>query len=110
MRVALSQQARGNTLVLTLVMIMTIGIVLASYLELIGSRYKITMRSQSWNGAVPVMEAGIEEALTHLQDDVNNPAGNGWTLGTISGQPVYSKQRAFSDGSYFLVNIYNGTF
>lgn len=110
MKAARAQRQRGNTLILTLVMVMTIGLVLASYLGLIGSRYKVTMRSQTWNGAVPVMEAGLEEALTHLQDDLNNPAANGWTLGAISGQPVYSKQRTFPDGSYFTVNIYNATF
>ena len=104
-----AKRQRGNTLVLTLVMTVTIGAVLASYLGLIGSRYKVTMRSQNWNAAVPVLEAGIEEALTHLQHDVNNPTANGWTLGTISGQQVYSKQRNFADGSYFLVNIYNAT-
>ena len=99
---------QGNTLVLTLVITFAIGTVLASYLGLLGSRYKVTMRSQCWNGAVPVMEAGIEEALTHLQDDINNPGANGWTLGTISGQQTYSKRRSFPDGSYFMVNIYNG--
>ena len=102
-----SQRQQGNTLLLTLIMTATIGTVLASYLGLIGSRYKITTRSQCWNLAVPVLEAGIEEALTHLQDDLNNPSANGWTLGTISGQRVYSKQRTFADGSYFLVNLYN---
>ncbi len=90
-------------------MILAIGIVLASYLGLIGSRYKLTMRSQCWNQAVPVLEAGMEEALTHLQDDLNNPAANGWQLNTVSGQAVYSKQRTFADGSYFLVNIYNAS-
>jgi hypothetical protein len=98
----------GNALVVTLVLAMTIGTVLASYLGLIGSRYKVTVRSQSWNAAVPVMEAGVEEALTHIQDDLNNPGANGWTAGTLSGQTVYSKQRTFSDRSYFLVNIYYG--
>lgn len=92
---------------LTLIVGLAIGIVLASYLGLLGSRYKIITRSQCWNSAVPILEAGLEEALTHLQDDMNNPAANGWTLGTISGQQVYSKQRTFADGSYFLVNIYN---
>lgn len=92
---------------LTLVMILAIGVVLASYLGLLGSRYKVTMRSQCWNAAVPILEAGMEEALTHLQDDLYNPAANGWTPGILSGKQVYSKQRTFSDGSYFLVNIYN---
>lgn len=102
-----TQRNQGNTLVLTLLMSLTIGTVLASYLGLIGSRYKVAVRSQSWNAAIPVLEAGIEEALTHLQDDPNQPGVNGWTQGTISGQPVYWKQRNFTDGSYFLVNIYN---
>src|SRR5579859_3908838 len=108
MKPLLGSREQGNTLMLTLIMTLTIGTVLASYLGLLGSRYKITMRSQCWNAGVPVLEAGLEEALTHLQDDANNPAGNGWTLGTLSGQQVYTKQRTFSDGSYYLVNIYNG--
>jgi hypothetical protein len=107
MKLLSTKHQAASTLVLTLVMILTIGTVLASYLDLIGSRYKVTTRSQCWNTAVPVLEAGVEEALTHLQDDLNNPAANGWTLGTIGGQQVYSKQRTFADGSYFLVNIYN---
>ena len=109
MRVLAVKREQGNTLVLTLVMILAIGTVLASYLGLLGSRYKVTMRSQCWNAAIPVLEAGMEEALTHLQDDMNNPAGNGWTPVTISGQQVYAKQRTFADGSCFSVNIYNAT-
>ncbi len=108
MKFVSTNREEGSTLVLTLVISLAIGIVLASYLGLIGSRFKVTMRSQGWNGGIPVLEAGIEEALTHLQDDLNNPSANGWTMGTISGQQVYSKQRSFGDGSYFLVNIYNG--
>src|SRR5258707_7072749 len=109
MKLISRNRQQGSTLVLTLVMSLTIGTVLASYLGLIGGRYKVTVRSQCWNAAIPILEAGIEEALTHLQDDLNNPAANGWTLGTLSGQQVYSKQRSFADGSYFLVNIYNAT-
>jgi len=105
-----TSRQQGSTLLLTLIMSLTIGAVLASYLGLIGSRYKVTKRSQAWNAGIPVLEAGIEEALAHLQDDLNNPAANGWALGTISGQQVYSKQRTFADGSYFLVNIYKGGF
>jgi len=107
MRLTAVNEERGNTLVLTLVMVLAIGTVLASYLGLLGSRNKVTMRSQCWNAAVPILEAGMEEALTHLQDDLNNPAANGWNPVTLSGKQVYSKQRAFADGSYFLVNVYN---
>src|SRR5579862_2511383 len=104
-----NKRQQGNTLALTLVMTLTIGTVLASYLSLLGSRYKVTLRSQCWNAAIPALEAGIEEALTHLQDDPNDLAANGWPVGTIAGQQVYSKQRSFADGSSFLSNIYNAT-
>ena len=58
----------------TLVTCIIIGIVLASYLGLVSSRYKITIRSQCWNAAIPVAEQAVEEALAHLHDDSNNPA------------------------------------
>lgn len=108
MKLLSAQREQGNTLALTLIIALAIGTVLASYLGLLGSRYKTTMRSECWNGAIPVLESGIEEALTHLEDDLNNPTANGWAPVTISGQVVYSKERTFTDGSYYAVNIYNG--
>src|ERR1051325_7890694 len=100
MNIARTRREQGNTLVLTLVLVGTIAMVLGSYLVLMSSRYKVTARSQCWNGAIPALEAGIEEALTHLQDDLNNPTGNGWTQAVLSGQSVYSKRRQLADGSY----------
>ena len=94
---------------LSLFTCLAIGTVLASYLLLLSSRYKVTVRSQGWNAAVPVMEAGIEEAMTHVHNDLNNPSANGWTPAVLSGLQVYWKQRTFSDGSYFRATIYNAT-
>jgi|SRR5579883_1705770 len=104
-----NKRESGSTLMVALIMCLTIGVVLASYLLLIGSRYKIITRSQSWNAAVPVMEAGVEEAMTHVNDDLNNPSANGWTPTILSGLQVYQKTRSFNDGSYFLATIYNAT-
>src|SRR5437879_4568617 len=98
---------RGSALVITLFSCLAIGLVLASYLTLISSRYKLTVRSLNWNAAMPVVEAGIEEALAHLHFDSNSPSANGWTPDTLGGQPVHIKRREFSDGSYFYVTIYN---
>ncbi len=106
MRIAQRSGEAGGTLAVTLMMCLVIGVVLAGYLGLISSRYKLTIRSQCWNAAIPVTEQGIEEALAHLHDDSNNPAANNWTVGTIAGQTVYSKQRTNADGSYFLANLY----
>ena len=95
---------KGNTLMVTLFFCLAIGLVLASILKLVSARYTMTMRSTDWNGVIPVLEAGIEEAMTHLHDDFSATA-NGWTAGTLNGVSVYTKQRTFTDGSYFYVAI-----
>ena len=109
MKILPAKQEEGSTLMVALFIALAIGIVLASYLGLISSRHKISVRSMDWNAAIPVLEAGVEEAMTHLKDDPASPTANGWTAGTIGGQQVYTKQRTFADGSYFYVTIYNAT-
>ena len=105
MKLLSKKREQGSILVVTLFTGLAVGIVLASYLTLISSRYNLTVRSMGWNAAMPVLEAGIEEALMHLHDDPASPGANGWTAGTFGGQPVYTKQRHFTDGSYFYVWI-----
>jgi hypothetical protein len=99
---------QGNTLMITLFFCLAIGMVLASVLKLISVRYTNSIRSTSWNEAIPVCEAGIEEAMTHLHDDTL-PSANGWTATSIGGNVVYTKQRTFTDRSYCSVTIYNAT-
>jgi hypothetical protein len=106
MKFASKKREEGSVLVTTLIVCVVIGTLLASYLMLMSTRYKLTVRSKCWNAAMPVLEAGIEEALTHLHDDPS-PSANGWTPATVGGQPVYTKQRYFTDGSYFYVTIDN---
>jgi hypothetical protein len=66
------------------------------------------MRTHDWNKAIPVAEAGIEEAFTHLKDDVANLETNGWSSKQFDGKPAYTKRRDFtSDGSHCLVMISN---
>jgi hypothetical protein len=109
MKITATQRQQGNTLMLTLFFCVIIGMVLASALKLIAGRYSMTVRSTEWNGTIPVLEAGIEEAMTHMHDDAT-PNANGWTPTTVNGVPVYAKQRTFADGSYFNTLIYsNGT-
>src|SRR5690348_15593486 len=107
MKLHFNKQEEGSVLLWGLVVGLVSVITLASYLTLISNRYKMTARSMEWNQAMPVLEAGIEEAMAHLHYDSNNLTGNGWPPSTISGQPVITKRRTFSDGSYFSVIIYN---
>jgi hypothetical protein len=106
MKSTLHKCNQGSALVVTLLTCFIIGIAAASYLALISSRYNLAIRSTKWNSAMPVLEAGIEEALAHLNAD-SNPAANGWTAGSMGGQPIHTKERTFADGSYFKSTIYN---
>ena len=107
MKFSSSKQAQGSVLVVTLITCGVIATVLASYLILLSTRYNLTARSMCWNSAMPVLEAGIEEAMTHLQSDTNSPSANGWAWETVGGQVVNRKLRPFADGSYALVYIRN---
>jgi len=105
MRIRANQAGtQGSVLLVTLLTAWIIGISLVSYLTLVVNQNRSTYRSLTWNTCVPVMEAGIEEALTQLHfNGVTNLAANGWTLG-IEG--LYRKSRDVgADGSYFEVTI-----
>jgi hypothetical protein len=106
MKILVRNGERGGTLAVTLVIAMCVGIVLGSYLELVGSRYKITTRSQCWNQAIAVAEQGIEETLTHLHDEPTTPGANNWGTTTIGGLQAYTKSRTNSNGSYFIANLF----
>ena len=108
MKISCKQRNQGSTLFICLVACLIAGIVLASYLTLVSNRFNMSMRSKCWNEALPVLEAGIEEGMTHLHDDTNVTA-NGWAPGVVSGQTVYRKTRTFPDGSYYQVTLENAT-
>ncbi len=107
MNLARPTAEQGSALVISLVGGVLIGTVLCSYLVMINSRDTLAMRATSWNAAMPVLEAGVEEALTHLNRDSNNPTANNWTATQVGGQTAYWKQRTLPDGSYFCVTNFN---
>jgi hypothetical protein len=106
MKISFKNREHGGTLAVTLVMAMAVGIVMAGYLDLISSRYKITTRSQCWNEAIAVAEEGIEETLTHLHNEPGSPSANNWSVTTIGGVQGYTKSRTNVNGSYFLANVF----
>jgi hypothetical protein len=77
------------------------GVSLASYLIFVRNQNLSVMRSLAWNTCIPVVEAGVEEAMTHLnRSGVTNLALANWTLGANG----YSKTRYLGD-SYYVVTI-----
>src|SRR5438552_762548 len=102
-----SQSQTGSALVVTMVIGVVVIVVLLSYLQLLEGRTITRARSLAWNSAIPVLEAGIEEALAHLYRDSTTLTSNGWANSQSNGNTIYSKRRDFSDGSYCLVTVSN---
>jgi hypothetical protein len=105
-----NQSQRGNVLLVSIVITGIAALTLASFLSLTGGQNSSVTRSQNWNAAIPIVEAGIEEALTHLNDnctfnDITHPATNwgadGWTTTDIGVR----KTTALPGGSYYTVDI-----
>jgi len=90
---------QAGALLMTVVIIFLIALTLVAYLTWSDTETRLETRSLLWNSALPLAEAGIEEALAHLNAD-SDRAANGWTLSGGS----YSKQRTIGDG-YFLVRM-----
>jgi len=107
MKLIMKKSAEGSTLVITIVISALIGSVLCSFLVLISARNQGAMRALAWNSAIPVLEAGIEEALTHLNDDKGDPSGHTWTVTHVDGHKAYWKRGDLPDGSHFYVTNLN---
>ena len=69
----------GNTLLVVLLITGLIVAALGSYLNLAMTEHKTVHRSLAWNAALPLAEAGVEEALSHLNKNRTNFAADGWT-------------------------------
>jgi len=100
------RQCDGSVLMIALLVALILGLTLASYLLLVRSQNASVMRSQAWNRALAVAEAGIEEALAQLNPAALNfntnidRAANGWGS---SGGFYGPAQRALLDGDYGVV-------
>ncbi len=88
----------GSVLVITLATGILLASILIGYLGLTDNLSIQSARSQAWNVALAVAEAGIEEGLTQISF-TNYLASNGWTLS--NGQ--YVKSRTFDGNSYTVV-------
>jgi hypothetical protein len=97
----------GNALLVTM---LTTGILIAalgSYLALTSQENKTVMRSMCWNNALPLAEAGIEEAMSHLGSNTNGYAVDGWATDGTN----FFKQRVLGSDFYnvnFSGDLNNG--
>src|SRR2546422_8928153 len=95
-RLQLHNRDSGHTLLTTIVVTALIAICLACYLGILSSQNQMAVRSQMWNDCIPVAEAGVEEALTHMFNDyVTNMTANGWSL--VNGEYVKTNGLVLKD-------------
>jgi hypothetical protein len=90
----------GNILFMALFIALVIGISLGSYLSLISGQEQSVSRSQRWNGALNLAEAGIEEGLAHVNDSPQDFSANTWSQ---SGTNYGPQSRTLSNGRYSVV-------
>jgi hypothetical protein len=99
MNTGIRSHTNGSTLLTIMILTGLMGIGLASYLTLVRYQNVSVMRSQAWNTCIPVIEAGIEEAMTHInRSGITNLATAGWEL--IDG--FYKKTRWLDDSCYVV--------
>jgi hypothetical protein len=97
------REQRANGLLITLIMIGLVGLPLLVYLRVVSYQNFSTMRSQVWNAAIPIIEAGVEDALTQINTHgATNITCDGWTQ---SGN-IWYVLRALGD-NYYLTTISN---
>jgi hypothetical protein len=72
--------------------------VLATYLVMTSQENLKVKRSIGWNTAMPMAEAGIEEACSQVNVNMTGYWNDGWTFNTTNF--VYNKTRYLGDGYY----------
>jgi hypothetical protein len=98
----------ASSLLVTLFMMTILAVSIAGYLYYVEQQNKLSARSQAWNMAMAISEAGIEEGLEALNSWPTTDCppgsqftGNGWTS---DGNNVYHIRRDLPNGYYVVTN------
>jgi hypothetical protein len=97
MKLHLFKRQNGAVLFMTLVIALLVGIVVSALLLVSQQQNYLTARSKTWSSEIPIAEAGIEEAMAHLNSRPTLLGTNGWAF---SGTNLV-KQGTFEDGYYY---------
>ena len=95
---------QGSVLLVTMGITFVLGLGLASYLTLMRWQHVSVVRSQAWNAAIALAEAGVEEALAQLNPSALlfttniNRGANGWSL--LSDGMYHAPRRTLPHGYY----------
>jgi hypothetical protein len=96
----------ASALLTALVICSIFSLFVVYYLSLIEQQNQLNARSQTWNMAIAITEAGIEEGLEHLNDNTFNLALAPWSY---LGGSTYYRSNTLPDGSAYTVYITNSS-
>lgn len=98
MKVSVNSKEKGAALLSALIICSILSLVMMYHLSLIKQQTLLSSRSQSWNMAIGVAEAGLEDGLQQLNANGTNLTADAWSYnGLVYQSPV----RSFPDGSYY---------
>lgn len=90
----------GSVLLIVTFIAGVLALMLGTYLALTSQENVKVKRSIGWNAALPMAEAGIEEACSQVNANMSGYWGDGWTFNpTTFG---YNKTRYLGDSYYFV--------
>jgi hypothetical protein len=91
-----SKSEQGGILVGVLIVGVIVSTVLVAMVAMVTQEHKMLTKSATWNSALPLAEAGVEEAMSHMrQVGVGPRFVNGWTTTSVTN--IYL-MRTNSDG------------
>lgn len=111
------RRRRGGALLLAVMFFALTAVFLATYLYLCRDEYSSVTRSQSWNISMVMAEAGVEDGLAFINQNVNGPIGtlgdwtgnaaaNGWSVVSNSDGNVYYVSGRSPDSSLGFYTVY----
>jgi hypothetical protein len=93
----------ASALLVTLVICSILSIFVMYYLSLIDQQSFLSARSQTWNMAIAVSEAGVEDGLQQLNNNWPNIGSDGWAYDSLNNW--YSRSNTLPDGSSYVASI-----
>src|SRR5215471_20117915 len=106
MKTRLTRKAKqmASSLLTTLVICTILSMFVMYYLSLIDQQSYLNARSQVWNMAIAVSEAGIEDGLEEINCNDNYPdlaGGDGWS----GSNSVWTRTNNLPDGNGYVVTV-----
>jgi hypothetical protein len=99
-------EAGGAVLLVVICIAFVLAITIMGYMYLLSSQHKLVSRSMSWNTAMAMAEAGIEDGMAQLNvsfgTNYTGSAGTNWTFSNGAYGP---KSASLNGGSYSAIII-----